>query len=36
MLAAVATTLQRWPIVGRHSELEVFGSARRELVKGAL
>ncbi len=24
MLAAVAITLQRWPIIGRHSELEVF------------
>ena len=27
MLAAVATTLQRWPIVGRRSELEVFEEA---------
>jgi DNA-binding CsgD family transcriptional regulator len=27
MLAAVATTLQRWPIVGRRSELEVFEQA---------
>ena len=27
MLAAVAPTLQRWPIVGRRSELEVFEEA---------
>jgi DNA-binding CsgD family transcriptional regulator len=27
MLSAVATTLQRWPIVGRRSELEVFEKA---------
>jgi len=29
MLAAVATTLRRWPIVGRQSELEVFEKALR-------
>ena len=29
MLAAVATTLQRWPIVGRRSELEAFEKALR-------
>ncbi len=27
MLAAVTTTLQRWPIIGRRSELEVFEKA---------
>ena len=27
MLTAVAPTLQRWPIVGRRSELEVFSEA---------
>ena len=27
MLAAVAMTLQRWPIVGRRSELELFEQA---------
>src|SRR6516164_9249089 len=29
MLTAVAPTLQRWPIVGRRSELEVFSEALR-------
>jgi DNA-binding CsgD family transcriptional regulator len=29
MLTAVAATLQRWPIVGRRSELEVFSEALR-------
>ena len=29
MLAGVAITLQRWPIVGRRAELEVFERALR-------